>query len=457
MSTTSKPPRRRRWLTFSLRTFLIVSTLASLGIWGFVSWYWQPERNEVILPGGLVWREATKEAPPLNGQTNYVAHGPFTLFDRHGRTLATGRNAEGVPAGRWAHYHPIGGEALSGQCNEGLATGAWTAWDERGRRRLETTFESWDETLDTFPPPGSKTIVVSCRSGPFRQWWPNGRLRVEGTIQADAREGTWTYWDEGGRKTSEGKYHRGSRRGEWTMYDAPGDKPRLAWYVNGCEIRDPGELVLRLAKQLDSTDREAQFEAVEALGQLGGSAVPHLAKTLTAEDAPLSLWALRALVAIGAEAKPAIPAIEKLRASADRELRRETLVALFLLDEAKSASLFRELLQESDLTDIPDTRAWHRRLAEFGTTALPAIEQALNDSEAGMRLRALHVLSCMIAPNSLGWYEGNDTSARDAVWRVLEKTANDRDAGIGRAAKQILEWSKGVPWVFPGSMIPVVG
>jgi HEAT repeat protein len=237
----------------------------------------------------------------------------------------------------------------------------------------------------------------------------------------------------------------------------------LAWYINGREIGDPEELISRLAKQLDSTDRKAQFEAVEALGQLGGSAVPHLAKSLSTEVIALSLCTLRALVEIGVEAKPAIPDIEKLRLSSDKELRRETLVALFLLVEAQRASLFRELLLESDLDDVAGCREWHTRLAELGEPTLVALDTALDDDESGVRLRAVDVVARLIRKlGSYGW--GRHVFPEAAIVKLLEKAERDKDPGVSGAARKILELRQpGGYWPYQitprmyGSIIPVVG
>jgi len=287
----------------------------------------------------------------------------------------------------------------------------------------------------------SGTVTVSDRSGVFRQWWANGRLKSEGLFREDLREGTWTFWDVAGRKCSEGNYQRGVRRGEWTVYEAADDTPHLVWYVDGHAIPNRDVLLARLAQKLQSGDRDARFDAVEALGQLGAAAAPILLASLSKDDAPLSLGALRALVEIGADARSALSAIATLSSTSDRDLHRESLVALFIIDEPNRNRRFRDLLLESDLSDALASRAWHVRLGAFRESVVTPLERALEDANVEVRLRALDVLAGMFDSEYETLFDMDypPESFRERFIKLLEKAQRDKEPSIHRAAKEMLE------------------
>lgn len=425
---------RRRWLTFSLRTFLVGSTLASLALWGLASRIW-PERIEETLPGGLIWRTRTKEPP--EPRTEPIPYGEFTLLDRHGRPLASGKHTDGRASGRWLHYHANGRTAMSGEAADLASKQTWAAWDERGVKFLESNMEQGKIVIHGRNLSWPNDWHSALRGGSFSQWWPNGRLKAKGEFRKNLREGAWTFWDESGRKTAAGEYRRGLREGEWQILEPESPERKTVWYVKGRAIPDRDEQVTRLAAELKSAERDARFEIVEALGKLGAPAAPILADELTEDDIPLSLWILRALAALGSEAQAALPAITRLTSSTDQTLRREALVVCFLLDDESRVNLFRDLLLESDLADAAAARSWHLRLAALGRPTLSALAAALDDPERQVRLRALDVMLQMIYPSrTMGWYQHHEHLYEEVV-PLLDKAEQDVDPEISRAAKEV--------------------
>ena len=61
------------------------------------------------------------------------------------------------------------------------------------------------------------------KDGPFRAWWPTGKLSQQGAFAAGERVGAWTSWWDTGVKQEEGSYDQGKKTGAWTTYSESGD------------------------------------------------------------------------------------------------------------------------------------------------------------------------------------------------------------------------------------------
>jgi antitoxin component YwqK of YwqJK toxin-antitoxin module len=289
MSETSaqpKPRRRRRWLQFSLRSMLLLTTLASVCMW----WYLRPGPLERLLPDGMKLRVPVvvieNEKTKGNVSKN---HGPLVVLDRHGRTLAKGYYDNDQPAGYWTYYHLDGRKALAGPCVEGCRTGAWTAWDESGRKRAEVEHGEpghafMGEWLGKSVGMGGEMSKVAAREGPARQWWDNGQSRTEGNFQQDQGHGPWVFWNRDGMKVAAGQLRHGVRHGKWTITNEKSSQSREVQYVHGRETPKIESLLAELEVQLQSDQWHVRHDAVTALGLLGSDGVPLLAKTLKAND-----------------------------------------------------------------------------------------------------------------------------------------------------------------------------
>jgi hypothetical protein len=78
------------------------------------------------------------------------------------------------------------------------------------------------------------------RDGPYRAWYPRGRLKIEGAFADGRKTGRWTYWHGNGlhrrlagQKKEEGEYRDGREQGRWTRWHALGPKREEGGYVDG--------------------------------------------------------------------------------------------------------------------------------------------------------------------------------------------------------------------------------
>ncbi len=69
--------------------------------------------------------------------------------------------------------------------------------------------------------------------GPYRSWWPGGKLASEGRYETGERIGPWSFRWENGRRKEEGEYAGGLRTGTWKLYRERGGKEAEGDYVEG--------------------------------------------------------------------------------------------------------------------------------------------------------------------------------------------------------------------------------
>ncbi len=167
-----------------------------------------------------------------------VVSGTWETFDREARPLSVGDYDNGAAQGRWSIWLDIGyfgtlalRAKRSGEIRNGRPEGAWAGvWDQAGQ-----------------PKESELVYVAGLREGPWKQWWPNGQLGVEGHFFTDLVHGRWKtysdtgvlsvdegytlgvldgdyadYYDDGAPK-SRGRYRSMARVGVWTYWDADGN------------------------------------------------------------------------------------------------------------------------------------------------------------------------------------------------------------------------------------------
>lgn len=91
--------------------------------------------------------------------------------------------------------------------------------------------EQWCEKLDQS---GNRV-----RHGPYRAWYPDGRIKIEGQFVEGDRSGRWTFWhgnglwDGKGQKKEEGEFRAGKEHGLWTRWYSLGPKRDEGEYRDG--------------------------------------------------------------------------------------------------------------------------------------------------------------------------------------------------------------------------------
>jgi antitoxin component YwqK of YwqJK toxin-antitoxin module len=73
------------------------------------------------------------------------------------------------------------------------------------------------------------------REGLYREWHPNGKLRLEIEYRDGEMNGSYTRWHDNGQKETAGAYKNGQRQGLWTEWYRNGHKSREVEYRDGKE------------------------------------------------------------------------------------------------------------------------------------------------------------------------------------------------------------------------------
>ncbi|MBP7146239.1 MAG: serine hydrolase [Acidobacteria bacterium] len=172
----------------------------------------------------------------------------------------------------------------------------------------------------------------------------------------------------------------------------------------------PEELIARL----DTGDDAQRWEAVRALGELGGAAVPGLAQALAAAPVRVRAGAAGALGRIGEPAAAAVPALVNALADPEPEVREAAAEALGHIGPAARAAVDPLVAAFAD----PDPYlggAAAVALGRIGADAVPAVTRALGHADENVRW------SSAIALGRLG------AAARDAVPALAGALADGSD------------------------------
>ncbi len=488
-------PRRRWWrffLQFSLRSLLIVTTLAAVGCW----WFLQPETREEQLAGKhLKLRRQVRitqaEAVPnqtatQSGDDNVVltSVGAWRLLDQNGDVLVAGRYHEDVPHGKWTIYHTNGRKAAEGSVVRGARNGLWRVWNTEGRLQSAVTYRAvpapppapatngsrhpWGGSpipvVGAIGPVGqfgtvvfrsgpggssqaSAALYISQRHGPARVWYSNGKLKFEGHYADDRREGLWTYYDEQGRVVGQGEYRRDLKEGKWrerqTAATGRGLETVEVEYVGGRTRVAHDALLAKLKADLAGNSFQRQVAAVERLHELGGHGVPLLLATIDHPDDNLKVIAVRTVERIVAQGMPqrAFPTVDilakvqPLMEHADQRLRTHALLIVYRLQPVERSRLLPKLLAAVQASSSPD---WQRRT--FATVLEAEPERT---AETFLALAAVADKHLLRLPN--GRYEPTDphgfvelAAGLDGLPELLHSAAKSPDPRVRRFVLQVV-------------------
>jgi hypothetical protein len=404
------PPRSgRTWFRlpyqFSLRTLLVVTTLAAVGCW----WFLQPKVLDEELAGkyltlrrqiGTQRSSSRKPYDPFTGgrAADFLNVGSWRLRDEHGDLFVAGRYRNDQPHGWWTAWHASGRKAAEGEAQHGVKAGVWRTWDDDGHLVSEVTYTavpfvpSMRDLAPTrrpfvSPPPHHPRLsslplalrsgvpqfgFQSLREGPARQWYANGQLEFEGNYKNDRREGAWTFFDEQGQTVEQGTYVANRREGWWLV------RGQLLEYVAGRTKEEHEKLLERIVADLDSSQARRQIAAAAMLEELGPAGAPLLEQLLRGGTHDARRLALRSLVRQDAVPEHLASRIEPLVDDADPRLSMYAMLAIYPHRPERRGSLHAELLSRiKSINNFDVQLAVSGKLCELDAERLPQTMEQL--------------------------------------------------------------------------------
>ena len=382
-SPATRPKWRYRIFQFSIRTMFIVTAAVAV----FCNWYFQPQRKDEVLAGGLLkLRRQVKvemrdgpppgtsklpigaKPPPTPKVPVYISHGSWSLLDKDENLLASGQYANDVPIGWWTIWHVNGKKAAEGGMKNGAKSGVWKTWYEDGTQQSEVTYAT------TAPAgiPSRKSAVSSApsirhskfptqmsafpREGTAKAWYPSGKLKFTGSYKDDKEEGSWQLYDAEGKLTASGPYLHGQRHGQWTLADATGKQTKTE-FIHGRKAEELHSLLAALTKSLQSENPSDRLRAAYDLAELGEDGLPALIRALSLSGLETRIAAVRSLLRLGPAAAPALPKLKELAAAkTDTPLKFQAMLAVYVVDPASREPMYHDLLaQVTALADAGET------------------------------------------------------------------------------------------------------
>lgn len=65
------------------------------------------------------------------------------------------------------------------------------------------------------------------KSGEFKHFYSNGRLKAKGKYRGDQMHGNWTFWRTDGSLLRTGSFSNGEQTGTWTTYNSAGEAHKI--------------------------------------------------------------------------------------------------------------------------------------------------------------------------------------------------------------------------------------
>jgi antitoxin component YwqK of YwqJK toxin-antitoxin module len=97
--------------------------------------------------------------------------------------------------------------------------------------KLSTSDDFWNLKFAKFDLKGEEL-----RNGPWKTWYTNGQVQLEGYYQLDKEVGTFTWWHENGQKAVQGEYTDSHQNSLWIWWHPNGQVASRGEYRNGAKI-----------------------------------------------------------------------------------------------------------------------------------------------------------------------------------------------------------------------------
>lgn len=145
----------------------------------------------------------------------------FFYFE-NGNEKATGNFTLGVQEGKWVYYFENGNKKAEGLLRKNTKHGGWTFYFENGAEKSSGIFFNgkkegiWNYLYEE----GSlkAQAYFDQGDGVYKEFYPSGKIKMEGRNVDEESQGLWTYYYETGEVEAEGDFIDGLRNGYWQHF-----------------------------------------------------------------------------------------------------------------------------------------------------------------------------------------------------------------------------------------------
>jgi len=168
---------------------------------------------------------------------NDEATGFWNYYFESGKLKMRGQLRDNTNYGLWRFYYENGNVSMEGEIYHGQREGAWNFYFESGFLKSTGNFKNGKKTGIWNHYYEDKTIKAQAfykgEMGLYREFYSNGKVKLEGYNRAGKSDSTWIYFYENGVKQAEGEYEDGQRNGQWTFFHDNGNISALGTYHLG--------------------------------------------------------------------------------------------------------------------------------------------------------------------------------------------------------------------------------
>ncbi len=152
-----------------------------------------------------------------------------TMFDENGKKNAYGKYFKKEKDSVWTYFSPPGYISYKESFKKGVLHGEKTVYYEPvGRATSQQVYQQY-------------AYVNGLLEGPVKEFFQDGKLKMEGTYKNDHLHGEVKKYHPNGKLFFLERYKNGKRHGWWYSYDENGKELGRLLYQNGQEYRDAEE------------------------------------------------------------------------------------------------------------------------------------------------------------------------------------------------------------------------
>jgi uncharacterized protein len=166
--------------------------------------------------------------------------GNWKFYNEAGKTEQTGSYNNGRPDGLWTWYYDNGPVLREEEYFQGRRDGAFAEYSQAGDVITKGQYSDgekngeWSYKSGNYSEQGK--YILGLKDGPWKAYYPDGKLRFKGSYIQGNPEGQHYYYYEDGKLKEEQYYQSGIRQKTWKKYDEEGRIVLTISYKNDVEV-----------------------------------------------------------------------------------------------------------------------------------------------------------------------------------------------------------------------------